>query len=194
MNFRKKKRQFESESHAVTEHSFLSLMRTARHNKNTDKHHIFFLSPFPKYKTWHMNSCNNTAAQFACSPSCCQRDLEAQQLVKSKNNLAQKNMVCEYENHLPGTNCWGVRWGESPDCGAAQEMPFPDLRKLYLQESLQGSKRCWWCFRLNYLIYLTLLKVERVALFHSIWPLDAYGRLWNHNSVIASLCPRFNFL
>lgn len=72
--------------------------------------------------------------------------------------------------------------------------PIPDLRQLYLQRVLAGLKQTLMMLRWNYLSYLTLFKVGRVVFFHSIWPLDAYGGLWNHNSVIASLCPRFNFL
>lgn len=65
--------------------------------------------------------------------------------------------------------------------------PITDLRQLHL------SNR-WTMLRWDDLIYLTLFKVGRVVSFHSICPVDAHGGLWNHNSVIGSLCLRINFL
>lgn len=45
-------------------------------------------------------------------------------------------------NDLPGINRWVERWVESPDCGEAERIPSLTWQ-LYLQESLQGSDRCW---------------------------------------------------
>lgn len=85
---------------------------------------------------------------------------------------------------LQGTDCWGVRWEESPGCRAAEMIPFLNLwQRPRRVKVLQASS--WWSSKSNYLIYLTLFKVERGASFHSIWPVDAPGGLWNHNSVIA---------
>ena len=75
--------------------------------------------------------------------------------------------------------------------------PIPDLRQLRVLAGGGGGgglEQTLVMLGCNYWSYLTLFKVELAVSFHSIWPLDADGGSWNHNSVIASLCPRFNFL
>lgn len=102
----------------------------------------------------------------------------------------------ERESDLPDTNCRVARRAESPDCGAAERIPSLTWgsSESLLEGAEGGLEQTLVMLGWNYWSYLTLFKVELAVSFHSIWPLDADGGSWNHNSVIASLCPRFNFL
>lgn len=104
-----------------------------------------FPPTFPHAK--HLHSCNNNSCSATCSlTSVISAPRRPLQLTNIKTSFGLiHGCICRYIKWLTSIKLLSSEMRRKSRLWSSRADPIPDLRQLYLQESLRGSNRRRWC-------------------------------------------------